>query len=98
MEEKMKKAGLITLNLERERTDCARSFGEKGAQQLKSAGFEVPSAASFRIALSSARSATSFFSPVVLLLKRLQLLRLLDGMGSDAVEACWKFVDPILNT
>jgi len=41
MEEKKKKVGLITLSLERERTDCARSFGEKGARQLKSAGFEV---------------------------------------------------------
>jgi len=41
MEEKKMKVGLITLSLERERTDCARSFGENGARQLKSAGFEV---------------------------------------------------------
>jgi L-fucose isomerase len=33
--------GLVTLSLERERTDLALSFGTEGARQLRAAGFEV---------------------------------------------------------
>lgn len=41
MSESEKKVGLITLSLERERTDLARNFGREGAKQLRTAGFEV---------------------------------------------------------
>ncbi|MFW6180212.1 MAG: L-fucose/L-arabinose isomerase family protein [Spirochaetota bacterium] len=39
--ENTRKAGLITLSLERERVDLARSFGERGARRLRDAGCEV---------------------------------------------------------
>jgi L-fucose isomerase len=41
MSDVKKKVGLITLSLERERTDLARIFGEEGSSSLRSAGFEV---------------------------------------------------------
>jgi len=36
-----KKAGLITLSLERERVDLARNFAERGARRLRDAGIDV---------------------------------------------------------
>lgn len=41
MPERKKKVGLITLSLERERTDLAQKFGKEAAQKLRIAGFEV---------------------------------------------------------
>ncbi len=41
MRGRKKKVGVITLSLERERTDLAEKFGREAAQSLESAGFEV---------------------------------------------------------
>lgn len=41
MRGRKKKVGVITLSLERERTDLAEKFGRSAIQALKSAGFEV---------------------------------------------------------